>query len=248
SQVAKGGLAFITIVLFVWAFIIVIKNKNRFLVLTGLYAMTMAGTMCLALQIKWDQPRMIMVYVPFILLIFFSGLYYAFQKKSSFLQLFLPIIAVLIFGSSFIKTIGKASDRLPVVQKNLKGDIYYGYTTDWQNYLQMSAYVADSLDENSYVACRKAPMSFVYGKGKSFYPVYTVFHSDPDSVLYTFKEAGVTHVMIASLRRNPKKVDGYIINTMHRLLNPVTQKYPQKLKLIKQIGVQEPAYLYEINY
>ena len=42
--------------------------------------------------------------------------------------------------------------------------------------------------------------------------------------------------------------DGNIISTMQRLLYPVAQKYPQKLTLVKQIGENEPAYLYKINY
>lgn len=143
---------------------------------------------------------------------------------------------------------GKAVTRYPILKRNLAGDIYYGYTPDWQNYLKMSRFVGDSLPSNAYVACRKAPMSFVYGQGKKFYPVYNVLSSDPDSVLNIFKRDSVTHVILASLRRDPKKIDGMIINTLHRMLGPVQQKYPQKLVLIKQIGESEPAFLYQIKY
>ncbi|HMT29061.1 MAG TPA: hypothetical protein PKD91_07265, partial [Bacteroidia bacterium] len=87
------------------------------------------------------------------------------------------------------------------------------------------------------------------------FPVYTVIAIDSttnlanaDSVLNYFKSNKVTHVLLANLRRNPNKVDGYIINTMHRMLEPVSRKYPQKLKLVKQIGNTEPAYLYEVKY
>jgi len=63
-----------------------------------------------------------------------------------------------------------------------------------------------------------------------------------------FKKEKVTHVLLASIRRNPKKIDGYIINTLHRMMAPVAQKYPDKVVLVKQMGESEPAYLYEIKY
>jgi hypothetical protein len=91
-------------------------------------------------------------------------------------------------------------------------------------------------------------MSFVYGNGKKFYPVYSVFSTDADTIMSTFKKEGVTHIMVASLRRNPKKLDGYVINTIQRLLQPVAQKHPEKFILVKQIGDSEPAYLYQIKY
>ena len=91
-------------------------------------------------------------------------------------------------------------------------------------------------------------MSFIYAKGKKFYPVYNVFSTDPDTVLKTFNENKVTHIIVASLRRNPDKPDGQIINTVHRLLQPIAQKYPEKLVLVKTVGETEPSYLYKINY
>ena len=140
-------------------------------------------------------------------------------------------------------------------QKNLKGDIYYGYTPDWQNYLKLSAYCKDSLPKSSYVAARKAPMSFVYAKGKHFYPIYSVIakdpqtqQSNPDSALAIFKKNKVTHLLIASLRINPTKNTGDVINTLHNIAGPIMQKYPQKLVLVKEMGFSEQAYLYEIKY
>jgi hypothetical protein len=64
--------------------------------------------------------------------------------------------------------------NIPVIKKNLKGDKYYGYTPDWQNFLKCSEWAADSLPDSALVASRKAPMSFVYGNGKKFFPIYSV--------------------------------------------------------------------------
>lgn len=230
-----------------------IKNKNDLI----LFFLLFAGTICFGtffvLQARWDQPRFIMVHMPALILGISYGLYAYFEKTSN-QKIFIGFIAILLI--SFIMSSGKrAIKNLPIATKNLKGDIYYGYTPDWQNYLKLSAYCKDSLPENSYVAARKAPMSFVYAKGKHFYPIYSVIakdpetqQSNPDSALAIFKKNKVTHLLIASLRINPTKNTGDVINTLHNIAAPIMQKYPEKLVLVKEIGFSEPAYLYEIKY
>lgn len=209
----------------------------------------------LVLQTRWDQPRLIMVYVPLLVMSVLYGFYSWFSTTGFSGRIAYTAIVILIAGSSFLSTVKKSVANYPVLKKNFQGDIYYGYTPDWENFLRLSEWCSDSLPRGSYVASRKAPMSFVYGKGMPFYPVYTVPAidsvtnlSNPDTVLAMFRENMVTHVLLGSLRRNPKKPDGYIINTLHRMLQPVATKYPEKIKLVKQIGETEPAYLYEINY
>jgi len=242
------GLSFLFIVFFLIAVIAIWRSKNKLMQYLVIYAAAMMAITFIVLQIRWDQPRMILVYVPFIMIILFYGLYHLLKDKGSFVQFLYFVFTGILLCSSLFSSIGKSVARYPILKKNLKGDIYYGYTPDWQNYLKMSRFVGDSLPDNALVACRKAPMSFVYGRGKKFYPVYTVLSTDADSVLNIFRRDSVTHVLLASLRRDPKKIDGYIINTLHRMLIPVQQKYPQKLVLVKQIGETEPAYLYELKY
>ncbi|MGZ3919053.1 MAG: hypothetical protein ACXVC7_02115 [Bacteroidia bacterium] len=98
-------------------------------------------------------------------------------------------------------------------------------------------------------------MSFVYARGRHFYPIYNVIakdpatnQSNPDSALAIFRKNNVTHLLIASLRIDPSKNTGDIINTMHNIAAPIVQKYPAKLQLVKTIGDTEPEYLYEIKY
>lgn len=55
--------------------------------------------------------------------------------------------------------------------------------------------------------------------------------------------------MLASLRLNPKQNTGDIINTVHNIAIPIMNKYPDKMRLVKQIGGDfEPAALFEIKY
>jgi hypothetical protein len=95
----------------------------------------------------------------------------------------------------------------------------------------------------------------VYGKGKHFFPIYSVIgkdpvtnQSNPDTALAIFKRNKVTHFILANLRIDPARNTGDIINTVHNIVIPIAQKYPEKLRLVKRIGEDEVAELYEIRY
>ena len=248
STATSGFWIFFTVVLFFIALIYCLKNKNNYILLAIIYSTAMMAATFIVQQVQWDQLRYILIYIPFILSIFFYAIYSMVIKKSSFTQLIYVIFASVFFFSTLFTSTGKAVKNFSTLKKNMSGDIYYGYSEDWANLLKMSAYCADSLPPTAYVASRKAPMSFIYSHGKQFYPVYTWFSQDPDTVLNTFKNAHVTHIIAASLRRNPKKIDGQIITTMHGLLQTIAKKYPEKLIQVKQVGETEPAYLFEIKY
>lgn len=247
-------LAIVVLVLTFYGLYKAYKNKQHQIVFMLLFAGTISFGTFFVLQARWDQPRFIMVHMPAILLGISYGLY-DFFKKDNFNQRIFVAILLLVTGSMFLSSAGRGVKNLPIVSKNLGGDIYYGYTPDWQNYLKLSAWCADSLADNSLIACRKAPMSFVYGKGKHFFPIYSVIARDPktnmsnpDSALAIFKRNKVTHILLANLRIDPKRFTGEYINTVHNIAVPIAQKYPEKLRHVKTIGETEEASLYEIKY
>jgi hypothetical protein len=246
-------LALFIIGLTVYGLYTAFRKKNDLIVFLILFAGIISGGTFVVLQSRWDQARFIMVHMPVFLLGIFYGLY-SFFEKNSFNQKIFVAICLLIVGSMFLSSFKRASKNVPVVSRNIKGDIYYGYTPDWQNYLRCSAWCADSLSKESLVACRKAPMSFVYGKGKTFFPIYSVIKKDtatqqshPDSALAYFNQNKVTHIMVASLRMNPNENNGQIINTIHNIIQPIMEKYPDKLKLVHTEGFGEQCYLFEIT-
>lgn len=254
SSTINGFVTIIVLTLLLLGGIHLLLDKNKKLMITLFYSFAIMFGFFIALQIRWDQARMIMVIFPMLLMIIFFGIYKT-VKKSSIGQGIYIVIIIVTCASVFISSTKKALVNWPILKENIKGDIYYGYTKDWVNYLKMSEWCAGNLPDSAKVACRKAPMSFIYGKGHFFYPIYNVWYvdtvtkmSNPDSVLMVFKRDKVTHVIVANLRQNPKKSNGQIINTVQRMLVPIEQKYPQKLKLINTIGTSEPAYLYEIKY
>ena len=72
----------------------------------------------------------------------------------------------------------------------------------------------------------------------------------PDSLLNQLQNAGVTHMLTASLRRNSAKKDGGIINTVERYMAFIQEKYPQIFSKVSQVGddSDEPAAIYKIEY
>ncbi len=248
STTTSTLLTVIVVLLILWGLYRCFKSRNKMVILSTFYFAAMLSGSFIALATRWDQPRMIMIYLPLILFVILFGIYDLLKKASSPVQTIFLYLLIALFLSGFISSVKQVQKNLPRLSKNLKGDKYYGYTPDWVNYFKMSEWIGENMPDSALVACRKAPMSFIHSNGKPFFPVYKVLYNDPDSSLAYFERNNVTHVMLANLRRNPKKADGYVINTIHRILKPIADKYPQKLRVIHKIGEYEPAYLYEINY
>ncbi|HRG01995.1 MAG TPA: hypothetical protein PKZ75_12835 [Bacteroidia bacterium] len=248
-----GLLAFIVIVVLLIALFQVYKQKNMPLVFFGLFTGAELLLSFVILQARWDQPRIVLICMPIMLMLMYQ-LFYNSVKTSGMGQSIYMVIIGIISISVILSSFKRGSENLPIVKKNLAGNIYYGYTPDWQNFLKCSEWCADSLPQNTLVASRKAPMSFVYGKGKKFFPIYSVITKDsltqqsqPDSALAFFASKGVTHIMVGSLRINPKVNSGQVINTVHNIVQPILQKYPNKLKLVHTEGLSEQSYVFEIT-
>lgn len=249
-----GLITLITIALALFGFWKLVKDKNKNMVLLTLFTGAQLVLSFIILQIKWDQPRITLVCMPVLLILMFYGIY-SLTLKPGIGQSIYMVLAFLVIGSVCLSSVKRGFKNLPIIQKNLKGDKYFGYTQDWQNFLKCSEWCADSLGKDALVASRKAPMSFVYGKGKKFFPVYSVIYKDtatrqsnPDSALAFFQRNKVTHVMLGSLRANPNDPAMGIINTVHHIMIPVMEKYPQKLRLVHTEGIYEQTELYEILY
>ncbi len=254
SKAQYAFLAKIILLILVGVFVaLVIRRKNKSLLMITLYSLAMLFISFFALQARWDQPRIIIIFLPFLVILILYACLSLFERFSPGDLIY--IVFVLILAASTVTSAFKhTGDNLPNLSKNLRGDAYAGYTPDWVNFLKMSRWCADSLPKDTYVASRKAPMSFIYGKGKEFFPVYRVLaydtvtrQSNPDSVLAIFKRNKVTHIMLASIRIDPVHNSGNIINTMNNILEPIVRKYPDKVVLIHQEGESEPTELYEIK-
>jgi hypothetical protein len=141
-------------------------KKNKYLFFAGLLTGAFLLISFLILQTKWDQNRLIIPAIPFLLLVIFSFIYYLSSiKEYKLLQVAVPILAVLIFFQSLGVTAGAIKENQQISGK------YGGLSPDWKNYLKASEWAALNLPKNAIVACRKPSISFVYGKGRNFYGI-----------------------------------------------------------------------------
>ena len=242
------GISFLSgIVLAVFTFIS--YRKNKFVFFSGIYVLMLCGGVFFAIQANNMQDRLIMIAMPLLFLVLFYGVY-ELARRSGTLQYLVLLFAAVMILITVGKSVIQAQKNTTALSKNLSGDIYFGYTPDWVNFLQMSRYCADSLpvNENAQIISRKPEMSFIYGRGRKFIGQYWVPTMNADSILMGWQQEKVKYVIMPSLRMEPKKNNGRIINTLQRMIQPIQMKYPQKLKLLKTIGTDEAAYLYEISY
>jgi hypothetical protein len=225
-------------------------RKNKFTFFTNIYVIILCAGIFVGVQVLNMQDRLIIIAMPFIFLLFFYGFYELVKRYASLQVVFVLFAAIMLLVNVKYSLVDRVigEKKITALKKNLAGDIYYGYTPDWENFLKMSKYCADSLPADAQVISRKPAMSFLYGNGKKFAGQFIVTSENPDTVLADWKKRNVDYVILASLRMNPKKNNGAYINTIHRMIVPVYQKYPEKIQLVKSFGTTEKCELYRITY
>lgn len=226
---------------------IVAYRKNKFVFFSCLYAIVLCGGIFFGVQANNMQDRLIIIAMPLLFLMLFYAAY-ELMKRWNTAQILLLTFASIMLLITIGKTTVIANKNVTAFKKNMSGDIYYGYTPDWENFLRMSRYCADSLPEGAQVLSRKPNMSFIYANGKKFVGQYIVPTTNADSVKMIWKSENVQYVIAANLRMDPRKNTGRIVNTIQRMLAPYAQKYPQNVRLVKTIGETEPCELYQVTY
>jgi hypothetical protein len=159
---------FTTLIIYLMAIgsLIVTFRKNKYLFFSGLLTGSFLLVSFIILQVKWDQSRLIIPAVPFLILILFSVIYYiSSTKQYKILQVLVPVLAILILLQSL------AVSAVAIKANREVSGRYGGLTPDWKNYLKASEWAATNLPENAIVACRKPSISFVYGNGRNFYGI-----------------------------------------------------------------------------
>jgi len=232
--------------LFIFTFLAVYK-KNRYMYFTGIFLITLLGITFVSLQKIWDQFRLIIPFFPFMVLFLFKGIIELFRSKHlEKLKFLVPVFISLTILFSAGRSIQKMD--LMTLRSNIKGNKFKGYTDDWANYLKMAEFVGKNLGEDTFVACRKPNMARLYSGGKKFYGIYRFNTKNPDSLLKRLEDKHVTHIIMASLRKNPMVNNGMTINTVKRYMSHIVKKYPRTFILQHKIGASEPAWLFKIDY
>ncbi|MCC5928208.1 MAG: hypothetical protein JJU28_03085 [Cyclobacteriaceae bacterium] len=221
-------------------------RKNAFWFFTGIYTLTGIGIIFIVLQTYWSQDRLILAYFPVLLAFLLYASYTLLVKKFGNNWIYL-IVLFLFLGGNIIKTIALSPEKYTAMKQYIKGDNLYGFTPDWINLIKMSQWAAKNLPEDAFIASRKPGVSFIYTQGKEFFGIWNVPSEDPDELYKLLKDAGVTHVIMASLRVLPDRKTDRVINTIHRYLGIIYEKYPEKIEIVHVIGEDEKAFLYAIK-
>jgi hypothetical protein len=304
-------------------------RKNRHILFLTLYGIVFLGTTFLMIQKFWNQDRLIIPVFPIILTSVFFGIFQLFTLQKFRKFQFIPILlSIIILFTSLKTTMQRIEVNKPVLKNSLEGNMVYGFTPDWQNYLLLSKYAGENIPKDELIACRKPGMSFIYGnhnfygissipsvniddtfvEDKKYYSVpagnallrrlpasmlksvvlsktdtlenhraFFLFEADsalmlnnidnytvtketirtssselniysPDQLLDILEKNNVKYVIIAHLRLIPNKKTDRTINTVSRYMNYISVKYPSILSKVYEVGKDEKATLYKINY
>lgn len=174
-----------------WAF-----RKNRYLLFTSIYTGVLCFITFILLQKQWDQARLVIIYYPLILVILFGGLFYLLKtEKLKKVQFILPLLILVIFFSTFSTTGPKVKEKKEILGKNLSGDMLYGLTPDWINFINLSKWAAKNIPAGEEIGSRKADISFIYSSRK-FVSLYKVPNIEPDSLLKKIKGQKISVIAV----------------------------------------------------
>ncbi len=250
GYISPEELPFLTILVYaliIWAIIYFFK-RNKYLLFSGIYLVSGIGLTFVILQTIWAAYRLIMPYLPLLIMFSLLGIYALLKlKKLKVFQLVFPLIVLMLFYSSFKNATVKIKENQAILKKNMAGNMLAGLTPDWQNYIKMTQWAAKNIPENEVIACRKPNIAFIYTK-RRFFGIYKVpQNTNADSLLQNLYDHKVKYIIMASLRKYEAQKTQYTINTIYRYMYFIRQKYPDKFLLVKQIGIDEPAYLIKLN-
>lgn len=164
--------AIVLLIIFLIGFYLAIR-KDKLMFFLSIYLGGSVFVTFVTLSQSWGQLRMIVVYFP-LMFLFLLWTLYELSKMNKLRWLFPLLIIFNLFV--FLKTFGisanKAKNNQKILMKNIAGNKYYGLTPDWQNFLKMSEWVGKNIPDSVVVASRKPSMSFIYSKGREFFPIY----------------------------------------------------------------------------
>ncbi|MDR0667311.1 MAG: hypothetical protein LBF90_01670 [Prevotellaceae bacterium] len=171
-------------------------RKNRTLFFAALHTLGFCLANFIILHATWLQERFIIVYYPLILLVILAGIYYIVQLNRHTHFLYIALVAVLFVGS-FKQTLSKTEMNATALRMYLSGNLLYGLTPDWQNYIQVSQRAAKEIPASVNIAVRKPGTSTMYGN-RPFHGIYAV-PSVPKDTLNIWSPAAGKTVFIADI-------------------------------------------------
>ncbi len=167
--------------------LVVLWRKKRELLFPILYIGIAVAVTFITQQTFWNQERLILIYIPIIVILFASALYES--LKNTKYQWITHVFLVLIFLLSFSKTTKYYKNIYkPIKEEILAGNKFAGLTPDWQHFLQVAEYAAKNLPDTVNIACRKPGIAFVNTNGREFLGIYKFPDVHIDTMLAQIKK------------------------------------------------------------
>jgi hypothetical protein len=202
-------------------------DKNNTMLLLTLFVGAMLGVTFFALQSFWNQDRLIIPFVGFVVII----IAYAFEgigKWRNIAQLkfvgwgFLALV-VLLSASKVFSDTSKASKHQRAYKRSKS--LIAGYPTEIETYLQGVMWAKDSLKVTDLVACGKPEEARALAHPIRFTRISNV-NDNVDTLISDLNKKGFTHLLY-----HPR----YAGKSAQAIQN-LTQKKPQSLELVLQQG------------
>ncbi len=243
DSVNTSGLITTIIILVAVALIIHFYRKRKDMFFVGIYLVVSLVTTFITQQVYWDQERLILIYLPLILIFFGTGFYdMAKAIKFKAIKVVLVLMVILSVGVNLKSSITESVDK----SKERSEGRYSAYSPDWQNYVKMCEWVGKNIPKKSVVACRKPNMAQIYGN-REFTGFYKVTTFNADTMLMNLSAKRINYVVTGRLRSVPSVYTGEYITTVHNTLKVFLQKYLYAAEKIHTIGNRERATLYKLH-
>jgi len=143
-------------------------RHNQLLFLTGLMVFSGCIVSFLALQASWNQERIILIHVPFILIVLTGALE---RWRLAGIKAGMPVACIVLAFSTAVNlktTLSKIDEHSQERSNNLLGDLLYGYTPDVRNYIAAARWCAQNTSGDSAFACRKPSIAFIFSGVPNF--------------------------------------------------------------------------------
>ncbi len=218
---------------------------NRYVWFLFIYLVSMLGVTFVTQQVSWSQYRLVIVYLPLILMYlldrFIMDEHKPMGRIASYVAMGLGCISLI----SNLSATGKGVD-VGMIQANLRGDKFKGLTPDWESYLRMSEWVGKHIPDSVVVACRKPNNARIYGE-RRFFGIFKIPSWNADTVQMYLDSNRVEYIMAGRLRRTVSQRTDDFINTIHLMLATVLAERPDYLELVYSEGSSEGALLFRIH-
>jgi len=164
--------------------LVVSSKKSKYLFFSTLLGGTSLFVTFFALQVSWNQDRLVIPFYPYILFCVFYLLYYLLSLKNARYFQFVYFVVFIFFLGASLKSTSTAIEASAKIHNK-----YSGLSPDWVHYIKVSEWTENNLKSDEIVACRKPTISSVYANGKMFHGIFTVPSGNSASFIRNWSKA-----------------------------------------------------------